>query len=757
MNEAASISAFRSKRLEQFRQNLTTSIIKVLEDASVSRSSFVTSYNVKLLTEQFVQNVDWPALCRHHDELCARRNTAGSTPLQEICDILGQLLPFACNLVTIRVLLSALLHSSEQHKEATTTRFLPSQEVLQAKIVHLLNRCPSIPCKSAFRGVLNTTNLAARQLNLLVSIAYQLAQDCNRYRIDMVEVMIQVTRLLDDKLKESISIRNMAAVSGPVDRQHVQLFQRRVKKQRYTLSDLHDKELCHANSSYFSASRFPVTEPVVSLKRVLQTKDPSITNPSSKAFDLDTHNLTIRALTRAYKKLVKISASHHHPLRIFANAAQKHNTKEAKLPSIQMCGWMKLINLQPTCPSLRLGLLLSASLDQPAEIATLYWQAYKKSKDSIWLRFFSEVVASSRYFDNPLHCWTAAQPLWDHLEAASTDPNPGPVAAWAHLLTIRGRIWEYHDPKEFVRRNTICSIHYGDAEQWRLALPQFSITLQKYGILGLMELSRWEDDHKEDFEARDGVANARSSEDGFQEWPFEEAYTIVGAWSRLIERRSGKAMTSLSEEFQKCLSSPTHYEDFLASDAATKGEDDKNQAAASTNPPLFDHLNTDIQYSFLGYLDHLDLTRVRGVCQVWRRMVDDDKASLWHNAYKHRFGPYQLEAPLKDNDNNHWFSLFRAKYLMELPLRFKRNTKTAYRHHTCNYIGCDFVIKSEKQEAQHEQRHIRHIAKRTEMAERERERQRKRKRREEEKEQKEQERLFVQYLKEEAKRERNGG
>ena len=116
-----------------------------------------------------------------------------------------------------------------------------------------------------------------------------------------------------------------------------------------------------------------------------------------------------------------------------------------------------------------------------------------------------------------------------------------------------------------------------------------------------------------------------------------------------------------------------------------------------------------------------------------------------------------MEEPLKDNGNVHWFSLFRNKHLMEMPLRFKRNTKTAYKHHTCNYIGCDFVVKSEKKKAQHEQSHNRRIVKRKEMEERERERQRKRKLREEEKEQREQERLLIQYFKEEAEREGSFG
>ncbi|KAL3935941.1 MAG: hypothetical protein SGBAC_008646, partial [Bacillariaceae sp.] len=352
------------------------------------------------------------------------------------------------------------------------------------------------------------------------------------------------------------------------------------------------------------------------------------------------------------------------------------------------------------------------------------------------------------------HSWTAKKPLWVHLEADSADPNPGALAAWAHLLTVRAPIWQYHDPEEFSRRNTICSIEYGDAEQWRLALPQFSMTLQKFGILGLMELSRWEGDQEEDFDTRNGNADTRSSEDEFQRWPFDEACTIVGAWSRMMESRSGNALVPLFEEFRNCLSSPTHYEDLLANDTTMKDGDYKHQATTPRRAPLLEHLNMDIQYNLFAYLDHWDLSQARGACKSWKNMIDDDKIVLWHNTYKHRFGPYQLEEPLKDDGNAHWFSIFRSKYLMELPLRFKRNATTAYKHHTCNYIGCSYLVKSEKQEAQHKRSHTRRIAKRKVMEERERERQRKRKLREEEKEQKEQERLFVQYLKEEENRER---
>jgi len=269
-----------------------------------------------------------------------------------------------------------------------------------------------------------------------------------------------------------------------------------------------------------------------------------------------------------------------------------------------------------------------------------------------------------------------------------------------------------------------------------------------------MELSRWEGDTKDDPGGQDKDAAVVTTKGaGFREWPMEKPFSIVGVLSRLMGGRTASTISLLPEDFQNCLSSPTHYKDLIASTANLKegDADDKKRGRSIKNiPPLLEHLNADIQYKIFSFLDHLDLLRLRGVCQFWNSMVDDDKSVLWHNAYQHRFGPYQLEEPLQDNGNSHWASLFGTKWLMEIPLRFKRNIKTAYKHHTCSYIGCSFVVKLEKQRAQHEQRHIRRIAKRQGILEGERERQRKRKQRQEEKE-------FIQYLKEQAKKEREGG
>jgi hypothetical protein len=762
MKEASSLASFRSTRLETFRKNLQAALQQVLIDASSSSSSFVSSYNPSILEKSLHESIAWRELCEHHDDYhYNKKSIERCTPLFEICDLFLVDIPRACTVATVKPLLNALLQSTHQPsrvwKNNAPTRWSPSQELVLKTIVSLLNLCPSLPLRHLFSDI-GDSNYSPTQLNNLVSVTYTLAQDCPRFRSDLIQTMLQLIRIQDDKLiiakpkKETCS--DMCEFCG----QHRQQVLRPNKRVRYNLSDLHDGD--HTHSDYIAPKKSYARQPPVkvSLKKVLKKDNTKPTECTCSTPSSSNDQKLVTVQSRAYNKLVRLATSHHYPLRVLIPSIGNKQNKKSCTPSWRIRDWMRLIFYHPTSPSLRLGLLFTATSNQPQEIATVYWQNYLSTTNTLWLRFLSELIASSRYFDHPEKCWIAVSPLWHHLLSSTTEDGcPGLFAALAHLLSSRGPLLKYEHEAEFSQLLTTTCVNYGHGIYWKMALPQFAITLQEYDILGLVELSAWE-------EAEDSASHSldkdRTQQDAsskaLHSWPFEEAYTLSGAYLRLANATTTATTTtttttttsalpnkkddSFPEEFRDCMSSPTHYQDLVAAASAREASTiTKKESPPKSVPPLLDYLNADIQQNVMGHLNHVELLRARGVCQDWKSLIDDGKLSLWHHAYSHYFGPYKTEAPVGDRD---WMSLFHVKYLNEVNLNFQRNAKTAYKHRTCSYLGCMHVVKSDKQRAQHEERHVR-----------EQTRQNKRQLREEERQQREEEKLFVEYLKQEAKRE----
>jgi hypothetical protein len=751
MEEASSIASFRSARLETFRNNLQCALQQVLIDASSSSASFVSAYyNPSILEKSLHESIAWRELCEHHDDYhYNKKSIERSTPLFEICDLFLVEIPRACMLATVKPLLNALLQSPHQPsrvwKNNASTRWSPSQELVLRTIVSLLNLCPSLPLRHLFSDI-GDSNYSPTQLNRLVSVTYTLAQDCPRFRNDLIQTMLQLIRIPDDKLILAKPKKETFSDICDFCRQHRQQVLGPRKRVRYNLSDLHDED--HTHSNYFaprkSYTRQPPTK--VSLKKVLKRDNTTATECTCSTSPSSNDQKLVTVQSRAYKKLVRLATSHHYPLRVLITSIGKQNKKSC-IPSLRIRDWMRLIFYHPTSPSLRLGLIFTATSNQPQDIATVYWQNYLRTTNTLWLRFLSELIASSRYFDHPEKCWMGVSPLWHHLISSTADECPGLFAALAHLLASRGPLLKYEHEAEFSQWLTTTCLNYGHGIYWQMALPQFAITLQEYDILGLVELSAWEEaeDNASHSPDKDRTQHDASSK-ALHSWPFEEAYTLSGAYLRLANTTTttsalpNKKDDSLPKEFRDCMSSPTHYQDLVAAASAREASTiTKKESPPKPVPPLLDHLNADIQQNVMGHLNHAELVRARGVCQYWKSLIDDDKPSLWHHAYSHYFGPYKTEAPVGDRD---WMSLFHVKYLGEGNLNFQRNTKTAYKHRTCSYLGCLHVLKSDKQQAQHEERHVR-----------EHTRQKQRQLREEERQQREEEKLFVEYLKQEAKRE----
>eukprot|EP00980_Cylindrotheca_fusiformis_P010217 scaffold2271_cov130-Cylindrotheca_fusiformis.AAC.12 len=622
----------------------------------------------------------------------------------------------------------------------------PSQYLVLKMIISLLNLCPSLPLRQVFSAV-SELSFPPTQMNRLVSVTFTLAQDCPRFRSDSIQTMLHLIRIIDDELRTAEPTDEMSPTSEnscEFCRQHREKLLRRPRKRaRYTLSDLHDEDHSHANSYYFTPrssllSRLPQTK--ISLRKVLRTdrrtkERECICNKKDMIPVLKEQKLTTVQF-RAYKKLVRLATSHHCPLRILVGSSGNHKHRDYIL-SMRIRDWMRIIFQHPRSPSLRLGLLFSATLNQPQEIVSVYWQAYLRAANPLSLRFLSELIASSSYFDHPQHCWMAVHPLWEYvLLLADTDGCCDLFVTLAHLLATRGPLLKYEDKVEFSSLLKRTRLQYGQVEFWKLALPQFTVTLQEYAILGLVELSLWEEsasyhgsDLKQPEETDCSIALSR--------WPFEESYSLPGAFLRLTS--TNKKDDQLPKEFSDCLSSPTHYENLVAASARHSNNLSENVIPPKPVPPLLDHLNGDIQRSVMGYLNHVELARARLVCQYWKSVIDaPGKASLWHQAYVQGFGPYKEESTIQEGRD--WMALFRVKYLNEQVLKFQRNKTTAYKHRTCCYLGCLRVLKSEKQQVQHEERHVR-----------EQEKERQRRNREEEKKLREEEKLFVKYLKEQAK------
>lgn len=743
MNEASSIACFRSTRLETFRKNLQAALRQVLLEASSSSNSIGSSYNASALEKSLQESIAWRDLCEHHDNFhYTRKSMECSTPLSEMCHLILVEIPRACTTVTGKQLVHALMQSPHQpNTRASTqnsklTRWSPSQELILKTIISLLNACPSLSLRH-FLSDIDVANFSPTQMNRLVSVTYALAQDCSRLRNDVIQTMLQLIRRLDDKLR--VAPPKQETLTCDFCRQHRQQLLRPRKRARYTLSDLHDEDHSHAN--YFSP-RSSITQqppPKVSLKKVLKTdKTKKATECVCSAASTLTDEKLVTVQSRAYKKLVRLAASHHYPFRILVYSKDKalgsDKQKNQNIPSARIRDWMRLMFHHPTSPSLRLGLLFSVTRNEHQAIAALYWQTYLSTANTLWLRFLSELIACARYFDSPKECWMAVAPLWHHL--LSVDGSPGLFGALAYLLATRGPLLRYENEAEFSRLLTRTGLKFGQRQYWKLALPQFAMTLQEYEILGLVELSAL-DEADDTFlcSSEKKPKNDSTSSTAFSMWPFEEPYTLSSAYLRL--NTTNKKDNLCPKEFRDCMSYPTHYRDLLTAASARQAYT-TTESAPKSCPPLLHYINGDIQRSVISYLNHVELLRARGVCRYWKSVIDDGgESSMWQQAYSQIFGPYKTESAQVDRD---WMSLYRVKYLSEQNLHFQRNPRTAYKHRTCSYLGCLHVLKSEKQQVRHEERHVR-----------EQERRRQRQIREDERKQREEEKLFVEYLQQEAK------
>jgi hypothetical protein len=735
MEEASSIASFRSTRLEIFRSNLQKSLQDILERISFCNDEGISSLNHSQLQNELGNSISWIPVCQHHDEYhynnkhqSKSSNQTKSTLLEEIVSLFLTKIPRACSFVTVQVLLfQAFLPSPSLRYSSSSssysTRWSPSQTLLLKAIAELLNGSPWINPFDLFpdKGI-----HSSHQHNRLISFVYTFAQDFHHQHNhsrrmfnkprdwSWILLFLRLIKSLDSCLiieHRCTAIKSSSGVCAGCNPLYQQKQQQRprssIKRLRYTLSDLHDQEHTDCKLTQLSDSlkwNKPKTTKF-SLQTVLKKNSDThfVCTCHRHHSSLQTKNLAT-VLSRAYKKLIKLIASYHLKYPLLSILQQQRQSPSSSSSSIFHRRWMQCILTHAKSPSLRLGLMLSSCRQQPHILAKTYWLSYQKTKDSTWLRFWTELVAFSKYFDIPQHCWQQLfVPLLTEIVKSRVEKEDVPylLAALAHLLHTRGRLIRFsnqQDKHEFNNLVNRIALVYGQAHYWKLALPQFAVALQQYNILGMVEL---EESSSKGMEKK---YNEREDNVHLRVWPFAELYTLEGAYQRLVSNfQENHQPHFLTNEFHNIRSSQSHYQVLVDVAASKPKYPSSKEGNKKVVPPLLDHLNNDIQQCILRFLNHCDLTHSRSVCTYWKSLIDNQD-QLWQGLYLAYFGPYKILGD--DESKNYDFrSYFRIKFLTEATLKFQRNPKTAFKHCTCRYLGCFHIFKSQTAQDRHEQKH----------------------------------------------------
>lgn len=719
MEDIFSVASFRSTRLEAYRKNLELALEKILRNNCTS--ALVCRYNVSRLETTLLNSIAWKELSEHHDECKYNpKHSSISTPWNEVVDLFVTRMPSACSEITVKLFLFALLNFSPatRHRSPSTATWSPSQDLLIKAMIIVLNRCPSIETTSLVKNVLAIKQYSTNQLNRFCSIVYVLAQDCSRHRIELTQNMLQLILILDGRLLQSIQQYEDKKISSSQKSQQPlpRPTKRPTKRIKYTLSDLHEEELSGNNavSNWYSNPNY-YNNNITYFSEGKLLND-TISKDHLQDYSLEESSKLAIVLSRAYRKLVRLVTSHHHPLLDMLVTRKRNDNLTTRLTTtttkslertINTYQWMRLIVSHPLSPSLRLGLLFASSCSTltqncpPQEICTMYWTYYLSSKNTLWLRFLTELIDTSSSFDDIERCWTVIRPIWEHLLLTSS-ASPEIFASLAHLLFSRGYDLS-QSQKEFLHFRVETSLKYGEAKYWKMALPQFGLTLQHYDILGFVEINGWKEEDQDEVDSQD--TNTKE----LCKWPFEKEYTMRGAYTRITTRLKDSEM--LPSEFNDCLSSSQSTKNTTKiKTVSSLVAETRPTKEPSPSMPLLDYLNTDIQYHMLSFFNYKELIQARCVCHSWKTMVDQDDSrsnKLWQCAYQGYFGPWKDSPSI----TLPWSCLFRNKYLTERSLQFKRNNTTGYKHTTCRHLGCLYILKSQHQQDKHEQKHANDLVK----------------------------------------------
>jgi hypothetical protein len=209
-----------------------------------------------------------------------------------------------------------------------------------------------------------------------------------------------------------------------------------------------------------------------------------------------------------------------------------------------------------------------------------------------------------------------------------------------------------------------------------------------------------------------------------QGWPFHPLYSLRRAVGRIESSDLGLPpnvdSSSNGNNIFKLLLSHEPIDDFTTSNTKKTNEVISNSRSPSDQSysavPILYYIHDEEIYSHIfSFCSYKRLGRLQQVCQLWNSTIDHRSNSIWKDAYMSRFSPAMDSTPISisrisymsstSSSTVSWKDLFYHKHVAEMSIKHQRHAKTGFKFRTCPHVGCLLVIKSERQQSQHLDKH----------------------------------------------------
>ena len=227
-----------------------------------------------------------------------------------------------------------------------------------------------------------------------------------------------------------------------------------------------------------------------------------------------------------------------------------------------------------------------------------------------------------------------------------------------------------------------------------------------------------DDDNLDKLVTSESPVTPQLDDDAIECWPFAASNSLRSAFMRMkhnsvMARNSKYNDTGILPDGSDLLSNIA-FEDKLSN---RLGDSCDSSTVSTPGVPIMDYLQTDLVQILFSFCGFKRLVKLREVCKTWKD-ISDSSDWLWYSAYKSRFGLLPQDPHATSRSKHDWKELFRAKWLAEKNLRFRRNHGSGWKYRTCQYIGCLAIVKSAKMQKQHYESHVRKEHRQREHAER---------------------------------------
>lgn len=549
--------------------------------------------------------------------------------------------------------------------------------------------------------MITTDHWRPNQWNRLLSAASQIAVDVPKFRAHrpMLLLILELLCRLDALGGETISSEEKTpSLPNEATRER----KRRRKNIRIArLDDLHERDLVSTDYRRYPSTVPTQEEPKMTLKRVLSAKEePMVLNSSrdKHSYDISCRDEWATVRRRAYRKFLALF--------------QKGPTMAQR--DVAPWHWQELLQAahDHTDPCLRLLLRMIATELSSLRICRSAWDRFVETKDTTWLRLYSEMVTEWSFFDEARMCWEAISPVKEYIMGQPNDEagdavvgspfwRGGVLRCIGHILVRRSRLLQAEEQTREALNAlaTHLEIYFGESKWWfsdtcelQGEASDLLCTLQRLGILG--------------------VTGFQNEDDGFSTvgkailpdhstllpWPYSSSHNVHAAFRRIDD---GKTQLG---DWSHLLTDPSL--DNMVEIRLQSGNGSRKELRGCEYLSLMACLdNPDLLVQVFQFLSFADVVKCRQTCRDLMAFIDESN-NLWCSLYQSHFRLRHGEVN-NNLSSEKWKSLCMKKWVAKRSLVHRRNQTTGWKHRICPYVGCYHILKSERLEAAHYATHLR--------------------------------------------------